>query len=49
MKFALVMAFIVTVAIGYANTVKAAEEGCNESCQQAYTTTMAQEKDLKSK
>jgi hypothetical protein len=49
MKSVLILAFLFIVPVAYANYAQAAGAGCNESCEQAYTTTVAQEKTLKGK
>ena len=49
MKPALILASLLIIPVAYANNARAADAGCDPSCQQAYDQTMAQEKTLKAK
>ncbi len=49
MKSVLMLAFLLTAPVTFANTAKAAGEGCNESCARSYQETMVHEQELKGK
>ncbi len=46
MKSILLLASLLIIPVVYTANAKAADQGCNESCQGAYTEMMAQEKAL---
>ncbi len=49
MKPALILAFLLTVPVTFANNAKAADEGCNQSCARSYQETMVHQQELKGK
>jgi hypothetical protein len=49
MKLALILAFLLTLPVTYANAAKAADAGCNESCARSYQETMVHQQELKGK
>jgi hypothetical protein len=49
MKSGLILAFLLTVPVTYANAAKGADEGCNQSCARSYQETMVHQQELKGK
>ena len=49
MKSVLILASLLIIPVAFANNARAADAGCDPSCQQAYEQTVAQEKTLKAK